>query len=463
MSESYKGLDVPLTLVTFTLAPGLAPQAFSPVFKENNSTLSLVSAATDDEGLPIYSDLIALADQLHALVQSHQLLSLKSIGQAGLGHALATSSLGNSIGAEVTIENALASAPYSFLLETKEGTQLPSNFQAIGKTTSESTLTLNNESTALDELEVAYTSTLEPVYHTVAKAQKPTTSSEINIAAQPSSTCASQLGTTSASAQPKVLIPTFPGTNCEYDSAHVFQQAGADTEILVFRNLTPAAIEESINALAKAISQSQFLFLPGGFSAGDEPDGSAKFIATILRNPRIADAVADLHQNRKGLILGICNGFQALVKSGLLGSSNGRSENAATLAHNPIARHISTYVTTRIANTNSPWLANCEVGDLHTIPVSHGEGRFLANQETLDALVANGQIATQYTTPDGIPTMEEPANPNQSALAIEGITSPCGLILGKMGHTERRGIHVAKNIPGEKHQPLFKAGVSYFK
>ena len=170
--------------------------------------------------------------------------------------------------------------------------------------------------------------------------------------------------------------------------------------------------------------------------------------------------MTDLHQNRQGLILGICNGFQALVKSGLLGSGE---ENSATLAHNPISRHISTYVTTRIANTNSPWLANCQVGDLHTIPVSHGEGRFLADQATLDALVANGQIATQYTTPEGVPTMEEPFNPNQSALAIEGITSPCGLIFGKMGHTERRGSNIAKNIQGNKHQPLFKAGIDYFQ
>lgn len=463
MSGSFKDLDVPPTLVSFALAPGKASLALSPEFKEVGSTLSLVSAKTDVEGLPVYGDLIALTDQIHELVKGGKLRSLKYVGQPGLGYALAICAAGNEIGAEVSdIQNALAPARYAFLAETSPESQLPARFKKIGTTTAEPTLVIEGRTTELSDLEEAYTGTLENVYRTTSHRQ-----SESQVIPEVTRTViTSSTPTGFTGAKPKVFIPVFPGTNCEYDTAAVFQQAGAEAEILVFRNLTPVAIEESLAAFAQSIRNSQILMLPGGFSSGDEPDGSAKFIATILRNPQIADAVADLHQNRQGLILGICNGFQALVKSGLLGGNEAQNSSGpitATLTHNPIARHISTYVTTRIANTNSPWLAHCEVGDLHTIPVSHGEGRFLADDATLAALVSNGQIATQYTTPEGAPTMEEPFNPNQSALAIEGITSPCGRILGKMGHTERRGRDIAKNILGNKHQPLFKAGVEYFR
>ncbi|GHC66549.1 phosphoribosylformylglycinamidine synthase [Roseibacillus persicicus] len=456
MSGSFKDLDVPPTLVSFALAPGLASLALSPEFKQAGSTVSLVSAPVDAEGLPLYADLIALADQIHEQVKAGKILSLKYVGQPGVGYAAALSCLGNGIGSTLNLQNPQAPAPYTFILETPSEVTLPENFRAIGSTTAEQALVLNNESTSLREIEQAYTGALESVYRTTsgtatsaqaASKELGTVSIETAKATAPSS----------SHAKPKVLIPVFPGTNCEYDSARVFEQAGAESEILVFRNLTPAAVEESLAAFADSIRNSQILFLPGGFSSGDEPDGSAKFIATILRNPQIADAIADLHETRQGLILGICNGFQALVKSGLLTPSG-----SATLTHNPIARHISTYVTTRVANTNSPWLANCAVGDLHTIPVSHGEGRFLADEATLASLVKNGQIATQYCDAEGQPSLLEPSNPNQSALAIEGITSPCGRIFGKMGHTERRGANVAKNIPGNKHQPLFKAGVQYF-
>ncbi|WP_411845392.1 phosphoribosylformylglycinamidine synthase [Roseibacillus persicicus] len=456
MSGSFKDLDVPPTLVSFALAPGLAALALSPEFKQAGSTVSLVSAPVDAEGLPLYADLIALADQIHEQVKAGKVLSLKYVGQPGVGYAAALSCLGNSIGATLTLENPQAPAPYTFILETPSEVRLPENFQAIGSTTAEQALVLNNESTSLREIEQAYTGALESVYRTTSGTATSAEAASQELGAV-SIEKAKATAPSSSHAKPKVLIPVFPGTNCEYDSARVFEQAGAESEILVFRNLTPAAVEESLAAFADSIRNSQILFLPGGFSSGDEPDGSAKFIATILRNPQIADAIADLHETRQGLILGICNGFQALVKSGLLTPSG-----SATLTHNPIARHISTYVTTRVANTNSPWLANCAVGELHTIPVSHGEGRFLADEATLASLVKNGQIATQYCDAEGQPSLFEPSNPNQSALAIEGITSPCGRIFGKMGHTERRGANVAKNIPGNKHQPLFKAGVQYF-
>ncbi|MDP0490704.1 MAG: phosphoribosylformylglycinamidine synthase [Verrucomicrobiota bacterium JB023] len=457
MSGSFKDLDVPPTLVSFALAPGLATQALSPEFKNSNSTLALVSAPTDEEGLPDYPALIALCDQLHQLNKDGHLLSLKYVGQAGLAHALSLCCLGNDMGAQVTKPQEvdwLSAAPYAFLLETTPEVELPTNFHRIGETSTDPSLTLDNTVIPLTALREAYASPLESVYPT-ASSQPSASTDELRIDSTPNAASLRPAGPPQRHSKPKVLIPAFPGTNSEYDSARAFQLAGAETEILVFRNLTPEHIQQSLTALAEGIRSSQILFLPGGFSAGDEPDGSAKFIATILRNPQVAEAVADLHEHRQGLILGICNGFQALVKSGLLGKG-------MTLTHNLIPRHLSLYATTRITNNWSPWFAQTEVGELHTIPLSHGEGRFLADESTLQQLVANGQIATQYTDLGGNPTMTEPHNPNGSALAIEGITSPCGRILGKMGHSERRGEQVAKNIPGNHHQPLFKAGVAYF-
>lgn len=454
MSGSFKDLDVPPTLVSFALAPGNAARVVSPEFKAVGSQLALVSAKTDSEGLPQYDDLIEVAKQLHQLVTEGKILSLKYLGQAGLGHALTLCALGNGIGATLSAtEQLFEPAPYTFLVEADAATLLPENYRALGVTNREGTLAFGEELIALDELEAAYTGTLESVYPTTSHLTASNSDATVASVVKKGPAKAPAALTT----RPKVLIPVFPGTNCEYDTAAVFDQAGGESEILVFRNLTPSAVEDSLAALAKSIRESHILMLPGGFSSGDEPDGSAKFIATILRNPLVAEAIADLHVNRQGLILGICNGFQALVKAGLLTPGG-----SATLTHNPIARHISTYVETRVTNNNSPWLANCAVGDIHTIPVSHGEGRFLADEPTLAGLRANGQIATQYCLPDGTATLREPANPNQSALAVEGITSPCGRIFGKMGHTERRGENVAKNIPGNKHQPLFKAGVQYF-
>ena len=266
-------------------------------------------------------------------------------------------------------------------------------------------------------------------------------------------------------AQPRVLIPVFPGTNCEYDTARAFERAGAKAETIVIRNLSASAIEESVNVFERAIKQSQIIMLPGGFSGGDEPEGSGKFITAFFRNAKIKDAVHDLLQNRDGLMLGICNGFQALVKLGLVpfGEIIDMADDAPTLTFNTIARHQSMMVTTRIASNKSPWLYGCEVGDIHTIPISHGEGRFVAPDRIIQQMANNGQIATQYVDLDGNPTMDIRYNPNTSVEAIEGITSPDGRVLGKMGHSERIGSFVGKNVPGSKDQKIFESGVAYFK
>ncbi len=466
MSGSFNELDVPPTLVSFALAPGLASLALSPEFKKTDSTVSLLTTPILANGLPDFKVLKQIAESLHELNKAGKILALHHIGSAGIPAALAKCCFGNHIGFNGTADAPSAfstSSPayFSFLIEHAAANSIP-NATIIGQTTGEPTLTLNGESHSLTDLQSAWQSTLEPIYPT-----KPdflvTSSLKIN---SPSASLRDLRASAvkNSISKPKVLIPAFPGTNSEYDSARAFQRVGADTHIEVFRNLSAKHIEESINALAEQIKTSQILFVPGGFSAGDEPDGSAKFIATILRNPRVADAIADLLENRDGLILGICNGFQALIKTGLAthGKVMATDTESATLVHNDISRHISQYVQTRIINNSSPWLANQEIGTIHTVPVSHGEGKFYAPQNVIDALAASGQIATQYCDPQGNPTMQHPFNPNGSLCAIEGITSPCGRVFGKMAHSERYSSGVAKNIPGNKVQPIFAAGVSYF-
>ncbi len=475
MSGSFNDLDVPPTLVSFALAPGLASLALSPEFKKPGSTVSIVETPILANGLPDFEALKQTAEALHNLNKAGKILSLHHIGKAGLAAAITKCCLGNHVGAIFGRPvNLFNEAYFQFLIEHTEALPTYLNSREIGTTTEAETLTLNGETHSLADLQSAWQSTLEPVYPTRPEAGSEIVDRGLMIVDTPlqSSTIRNPQSTIS---KPKVLIPAFPGTNSEYDSARAFQRVGATTHIEVFRNLSAQHIAESITSLAKKIRESQILFIPGGFSAGDEPDGSAKFIATILRNPRVSDAISDLLENRDGLVLGICNGFQALVKSGLLvagTSSPSPSEGhpvappdpsaQPTLLHNDISRHISQYVQTRIVSNSSPWLANMAVGEIHTVPVSHGEGKFFATPETLAALATNGQIATQYCDPSGTPTMEHPFNPNGSLAAIEGITSPCGRVFGKMAHSERFSENVAKNIPGHKAQPIFSAGVNYF-
>ena len=316
---------------------------------------------------------------------------------------------------------------------------------------------LHNEKSVLDDAYKLYEEVLTEIYP--VKCSAPTT--ELN-----ETVCSTR--TPSAKEQydeVNVVIPVFPGTNCEYDSKRSFERAGANVKLVVIRNKTAKDIEDSITELEEAIYNSQIMMLPGGFSAGDEPEGSGKFIATFLRNPRLKAAITDLLDNRNGLMIGICNGFQALIKLGLLpyGKIKDMSDNDPTLTFNTIARHVSQMVQTKITSVKSPWLANVNVGDLHTIAVSHGEGRFVAPKEVINELFENGQVFSLYTDETGNPTMESPYNPNGSMMAIEGILSADGRILGKMGHSERQGENRNKNIFGVMDQKLFEAGVNYFK
>ena len=348
----------------------------------------------------------------------------------------------------------------SFIVELSDDAKLPEPTDSLdvlvfGTTTETYAFSTADESIDLVQLQEAWEGALEAVYpyRQAGEAVEQVTSD-----AQIPLTYSGKL------ARPRVIIPVFPGTNCEYDTARAFEQAGAVADILVVNNLTSETVAESAKALVAAIKNSQIIMLPGGFSGGDEPDGSAKFITAFFRAPEVTEAVRDLLFNRDGLMLGICNGFQALVKLGLVpyGDIRPMDDTCPTLTFNTIGRHQSRLVRTRVASSLSPWLSRCNVGDVHTVAISHGEGRFVASPELLAELQKTGRIATQYVDEAGNPSMDWGVNPNGSVLAIEGITSPDGRVLGKMGHVERRGAGLYKNVPGDKFMPLFESGVDYF-
>ncbi len=463
MSGSFNDIDVPPTLVSFAVAPGKTTLALSPEFKQAGSNIFIVEIPRDDQHIPDFERLKEVADLLYAENSSGNILSMHSLGAGGIAAGVAKMAFGNHLGATLDTDlNLLQERYISFLIETPHKLNDALNAQLIGHTTSEPVIQTNTESYPLSELLETWTSPLESTYPTQAQS----THRELETFSHhgKSTQASPRTNLTPSASQPRVIIPTFPGTNCEYDTARAFREAGAAPTTHIFRNLTSQHVEDSLKELATHINNSQILMLPGGFSAGDEPDGSGKFIATVLRNPRVSDAIMDLLKNRDGLVLGICNGFQALIKTGLVpyGEIRPPVSGAPTLTFNDIGRHIACYATTRIASTLSPWLSNSQVGDLHNIPFSHGEGKFYATADDIRQLAANGQIATQYTDLNGEPSMDIRYNPNGSLYAIEGITSPCGRVLGKMGHTERCGENIAKNVPGNKYQPLFKAGVEYF-
>ena len=459
MSGSFEQLDVPPTLVSFATAIGKAGRVVSTEFKKPESTVVLVRPILDPEtGCPNFFSLKANYKMVEQLIEEGMVAAACSVGYGGLAEALFKMGLGNRIGFKMMSDKTTAEmfAPMYGSIVLEMVSDSPAG-ELLGETTKDYTFECCGETLDMAELQEIWESKLEPVYpYRKAGANVDKINGRLEAPA-----AAPKIGV----AKPKVIIPVFPGTNCEYDTAHAFARAGADPEILVIRNLTPADVTASCEALVKAIGESQIVMLPGGFSGGDEPDGSAKFIASFFRNPAVTEAVRELLQKRDGLMLGICNGFQALIKLGLVpyGDIRPITSSDPTLTFNTIGRHQSMLVRTRIASTGSPWLSNCAVGDEHTVAISHGEGRFVAPQNVLDELVRNGQVATQYVDLDGQPTMDQRYNPNGSILAIEGITSPDGRVFGKMGHSERSGEYLYKNVTGDKYQPIFEGGVDYFK
>ena len=460
MSGSFNELDIPPPLVSSAVAPARCSTTISPEFKRTDSTVSLVTVPRDSHLRPDFEALIRIADQLHRLSSSGEILSMHSLGEGGLASGLARMAAGNEIGFkadEQKIPGLFRERYVSFLVESSAPLQLEGAVP-IGETYSVPNIEIGSSFLLIKDLLEKWQSPLEEIYRSKADSPHPAMET-LRYHEGPRIKAPKE-----SVARPRAIIPAFPGTNSEYDSARSIRDAGGEAEILVFRNLTSDAVDESLQALANAIRRAQILFIPGGFSAGDEPDGSGKFIATVLRSPVVRDAVMELLTERDGLALGICNGFQALIKTGLVpyGEIRDPEPDAPTLTFNDIGRHVSCYVTTRIASNLSPWLSRCGIDDLHHIPVSHGEGKFYASSEQILELAASGQVATQYCDHAGVPGMDIRHNPNGSLFAIEGITSPCGRVLGKMAHSERRGCNVARNIPGEKHQPLFESGIGYF-
>ena len=464
MSGSFEDLDVPPTLVSFATAVGTIERVTSPEFKKVGSPIVCIQPAYPAQGLiPTaqgMNDALALVEEL---IGDGAALSVSACGYGSDAEAIFKMCVGNGIGAQLdgiaSAEQLFQPAYGSFVVELGEDIEIDGgefvSVTRIGTTTAAYVLEACGETISLAQLQEAWEAKMEPVFPYRGKG-------EAVEAVTDDSHVPLTFSTTLA--KPRVIIPVFPGNNCEFDSARAFRRAGAQAETLVINNLTPNAVAESVEALVKAINNSQIVMIPGGFSGGDEPDGSAKFITAFFRNPAVTEAVRDLLNNRDGLMLGICNGFQALVKLGLVpyGDIVPMTPECATLTFNNIGRHQSRLVRTRVASNLSPWLSRCQVGDIHNVAISHGEGRFVASQELLAELKAKGQIATQYVDEAGVPSMDLSVNPNGALLAIEGITSPDGRVMGKMGHTERSANGLYVNVPGENFQPLIEGGVGYF-
>ena len=467
MSGTFNDIDVPPTLVSFAVDVAKEQDVITPELKKSGDKLVLFNIEKNEYDLPVYEQVMALYDKIHELIGKKAILSAYALDGKGLAAAVSKMAFGNKLG--VTIEesvsaevlygagfgNIVAEVPEEFLPIIKE--TIPEAV-VVGEVNADQTFRYKDMSIGMDEAIAAWTGTLEKVFKTRATEDKTEIKTDV-FDTKEIYICKNKV------AKPTVFIPVFPGTNCEYDSAKAFERAGANTIVKVFKNLSAADIRDSVDEFVNAIDQSQIIMFPGGFSAGDEPEGSAKFFATAFRNAKMTEAVNKLLNERDGLALGICNGFQALIKLGLVpyGEIRMQTEDSPTLTYNTINRHISKMVYTKVVTNKSPWLQQAELGKTYCNPASHGEGRFVAPKEWLDKLFANGQVATQYVNEAGVPTMDEEWNVNGSYMAIEGITSPDGRVLGKMAHSERRGEAVAMNIYGEQDMKLFESGVAYFK
>lgn len=483
MSGSFGELNVPPTLVSFAVGLEKASRIISPEFKNIGSTLVLMKGEKLEDGTLEMEGFKNNLEKLYELIGEEKVVSAYSLKFGGVSEGITKMSLGNRIGAilnNISKEELFGFNYGSLILEVKEGVNLEdefkgTNYKVIGSTIKDGVIKCEEYDfeVSLEELEKAYEEKLEYVFKSKTEDKEECVSDLINndkdganILDNGQMHIEEKLKSKITRVEkPRVVIPVFPGTNCEYDCRRAFEKEGAEVSEVIIRNLNKEALIDSINMLKKEIDKSQIIMLPGGFSAGDEPDGSAKFIATIFRNPKIKDSVMKLLNERDGLILGICNGFQALIKLGLLpyGKIIDIEEDMATLTYNNINRHMSSIVRTKITSKKSPWFNEVSLGEVHSIPISHGEGRFVAPEALIKELVENDQIATQYVDLEGNMAMNMPYNPNGSSLAIEGIISRDGRILGKMGHSERIGDNLYKNIPGEFDQKLFKSGVDYFR
>lgn len=466
MSGSFEDLDVPPSLISFAVAIGPVNHATSPEFKGAGHRVVRIAPRYAADGLtPDTEGLLGAMNAVEELIEDGSALAVSTPGYGASAAALFEMTVGNGMGLalepEIAVDDLFQPEYGSFFVELADGATLPKVTNrvcmgTVGTTTADYTFRAGEETLDLAQLQEVWEGGIESVYP--YRADGPEVETISHIAGK--TTCRSGKGV----ARPRVVIPVFPGNNCEYDSAAAFEQAGAEVSTLIINNLTPSAVAESTAQLAQEIAHSQIVMIPGGFSGGDEPDGSAKFITAFFRSPQVTEAVRDLLNNRDGLMLGVCNGFQALVKLGLVpfGDIVPITAECPTLTFNTIGRHQSRLVHTRVASDLSPWLSKTRVGDTHTIAISHGEGRFVAPQPVLDQLKASGQIATQYVDENGVPGMSLDVNPNGSLLAIEGITSPDGRVFGKMAHSERSGAGLYRNVPGTERQPIFAAGVEYF-
>ena len=467
MSGSFNEIDVPPTLVSFAVDVAKEKDIITPEFKKAGNPIVWFKIAKDAYDLPNYAQMMDLYEKIHSLIGNGAICSAYALDGKGMAAAVSKMAFGNALGvamSEKISADEMFEPGFGQLIAEVSADKLEEilkavpKVQVVGEVTATGTFTYGNMTITMEEALSAWTQTLEKVFPTRATQEKDVLDTPVYTAGNVH-VCKNKI------ARPTVFIPVFPGTNCEYDSARAFEAAGADTIVKVFKNLSAEDIRDSVEVFTKAIDQSQMIMFPGGFSAGDEPEGSAKFFATAFRNEKMKEAVMRLLNERDGLALGICNGFQALIKLGLVpyGEITAQKENSPTLTYNTIGRHISKMVYTKVVTNKSPWLAGTEVGNIYCNPASHGEGRFVAPKEWLDKLFENGQVATQYVNEAGRPTMDEEWNVNGSYMAIEGITSPDGRVLGKMAHAERKGRSVAMNIYGEQDMKLFESGVKYFK